>query len=399
MTTVLRFALLAFLAAGVRQDPSTRFTPSRQDPDIKVFDEAWKVVKSNFYDKKLRGLDWDAMKEKYRPEAEKAKTQRELHAVVNRMIGELKASHCVLIEADVFRDNIAPEFAGKLSVRPGFELSALDGGCFVTAVYEKGPAETAGLKLGDRIVTIDGKAPDKTDAVVDAGSDPGIPGHPHFVVRVKEGEPLKLVVQRVKGGKTIEIDVTPEELSQNKATRDSARVIERGGKKIGVIHLWHFMGAPIVKALRDALANELAEVDGLVLDVRGRGGSPMVIQQVMSISKGLKMPLVCLIDEGSRSAKEVFAWQWRRDALGPLVGVKTAGAVLGSTFFKLSDGSQLLLAVINVDNLAGGVKLEGVGVEPDFHVERDVRYAAGRDEILEKGLEVMGKKLKARAEY
>lgn len=386
MTRVLRFVLLSFLLA-------------RQDPDIKVFDEAWKVVKTNFYDKKLRGVDWDAMKEKYRPDAEKAKTQHELHEVINRMIGELKASHCALIEGDVYRDNIAPEFAGKLTVRPGFELSALEGGHFVTAVYEKGPADKSGLKLGDRVVTIDGKEPGKTDAVVDAGSDPGIPGHPHFVVRVKEGEALKLVVERAKGGKTMRIDVMPEEISQNKASRDSARVVERGGKKIGVIHLWHFMAAPMVKAYRDALANELADVDGLILDIRGRGGSPTVIQQVMQISKALKKPLVCLIDEGSRSAKEVFAWQWRRDGVGPLVGVKTAGAVLGSTFFKLSDGSQLLLAVMNVDNLAGGVKLEGVGVEPDFPVERDLRYAAGRDEILEKGLEVMGKKLKPRAEY
>lgn len=371
----------------------------QDSPNTKVFDEAWAVVNRSFYDRKLHGVDWAAMKDRYRPEAEKAKGTRELYAVINRMIGELKASHCVLIEADVYRDNIAPEFAGRLSLRPGFELTGIDGEYFVTALYEKGPAESAGLKLGDRLVTIGGADPSKSAAVVDAGTDPGIPGHPHFVVRVREGEDLELVVQREKRAKDTTINVTPAEISLNKASRDSARILEKDGKRIGIIHLWHFMGAPMVKAYRDALANELKEMDALVLDVRGRGGSPMVLQQVLTTSKSLKVPVVCVIDEGSRSAKEVFAHLWRKDGVGPLVGAKTAGAVLGSTFFKLSDGGQLLLAVVNVDNLAGGTKLEGVGVEPDFAVVRDVRYAAGRDPILEKGVEVALKKLRPHKEY
>ena len=370
-----------------------------QDVDLRPFDDVWKTVKSNFYDRKLHGVDWDAMKDKYRPQAEKAKSKRELYAVINRMIGELKASHCVLIEGDVYRDNIAPEFAGKLSRRPGFELTDFDGEFFVTAIYEKGPAEKAGLLLGDRVVEIDGVDPARSDRVVDAGSDPGIPGYPHCVVRVEDQKDLALVVLREKDGKKRDITIRPVELSLNKASRESARVVKLGEKSVGVIHLWHFMGAPITKAFREALADELKDVDGLVLDIRGRGGSPLVIQQVLTTCRGLKKPLVCLIDEGSRSAKEVFALLWKRDGLGPLVGVKTAGAVLGSTFFRMPDGGQLLLAVANVDQLSGGLKLEGVGVEPDFPVVRDVRYAAGRDAILEKGLEVMKKKLQDRPEY
>jgi carboxyl-terminal processing protease len=382
----LRLLLLAALLLG-------------QDVDRRAFDAAWKTVKGNFYDREFHGVDWDAAKEKYRPAAEKAATKGELYAVINRMIGELKASHCVLIDGDVYRENIAPEMAGKLSRRPGFELTGFDGEFFVTAVYEKGPAEKAGLLLGDRVLSIDGVDPAKSDRVVDAGSDPGIAGHPHCVVRVESDKDLALVVLREKDGQKKEITVSPADLSLNRASRDSARVLKIGAKSVGFIHLWHFMGAPITKAFREALAGELKEIDGLVLDIRGRGGSPLVLQQVLTSCRALKIPLVCLIDEGSRSAKEVFALLWKRDGLGPLVGVRTPGAVLGSTFFRMPDGGQLLLAVANVDQLSGGTKLEGVGVEPDFPVVRDVRYAAGRDAILETGLEVMRKKFQERPEY
>lgn len=377
----------------------TAFAP--QDPEVRLFEEAWGIVRKNFYDPAFHGKDWDAVKKLYRPEAEKARTPREIHGVINRMLGELKASHCVLMEGDVYRDNIAPEFSGRPTVRPGLELAEFGGRHFVSAVYEGGPAERAGLRLGDRVVSVDGTPAERSPALVDAGTEP-LPGAvPHSYVRVARDAKVSLEVERAEGGPKSVVEVAPEELSLVQATRDSVRVVERGGRKVGYIHLWHFLSSDVAKALRRAVAEDFAGCDALLVDLRGRGGSPLVLNQALAACRQWGRPAAALVDEGTRSAKEVFAHQWRKAGLGPLVGTRTAGAVLGSSVFKLSDGSYLLLAVQGVDGLTGGAKLEGKGVEPDVAVTRDLRWAAGRDAIFERGVNLLVEKTggKVRREY
>lgn len=60
---------------------------------VTAFDEAWNLVKNNFYDKDYHGVNWDEAKNKYRPLAENARTRLEFHMIVSDMIGELNASH------------------------------------------------------------------------------------------------------------------------------------------------------------------------------------------------------------------------------------------------------------------------------------------------------------------
>jgi len=368
-----------------------------QDVDLDVFDEAHQLVKKRFYDKNYHGVDWNAMKEKYRPEAEKCATQRELHGVINKMIGELKASHCVLVEGDVYTDHFAPEFRGKKTLRNGFEIGQMEGKLFVSRMYEGGAADKSDLRVGDEIVRINGVKAKKNKDLVDAGSDQGFGHEPHYFIRVREGEKLSLVVRRKKGGKTRKITFTPDKISLIHATRNSIRVIEYKGRKFAYIHLWHYLSGSIARALRDAIDEEFADCDGMILDIRGRGGSPMVMNTVYRYFKGRrarwKKPVVCLVDEGSRSAKDVFAYNWKKDKVGPLVGTETAGAVLGSTFFPLSDGSYMLLAITDVAMLTGGVKLEGNPVQPTVRVRRDLRYCEGKDAILEKGISTLHKLL------
>ncbi|MHC4608692.1 MAG: S41 family peptidase [Planctomycetota bacterium] len=333
-----------------------------QDADPDLFTEVWETVREHFYDDEYHGVDWDAMKQKYRPEAEKCATKEDLHAVINRMIAELKASHCVLVEGDVYLDHFAPEYRGRKTLRCGFEISKIEDLYFVTRLYEGSAAGAAGLCVGDEIVKIGGAPAGEAKALVDAGTDPGIAGDPHYFVRVKEGEPLKLVVRRWKGGPEEPVAFEPNEISLVGATRTSARVIERGKKKLGYVHLWHYLSTGIPKALRDAIRDDFAECDGLILDVRGRGGSPWVIRRILSYftegrARKWEKPVVCLIDEGSRSAKEIFA-------------------------------------VMNVDSMSDGERLEGKGVEPDVKVERDIRYCRGKDEILKEGIRVLMRRLR-----
>src|SRR4051812_18955424 len=58
-----------------------------------VFDEAWRTARDKFYDRKLNGLDWEAVGNKHRAEYAAAKTEAERAAAINAMLAELGASH------------------------------------------------------------------------------------------------------------------------------------------------------------------------------------------------------------------------------------------------------------------------------------------------------------------
>jgi C-terminal processing protease CtpA/Prc len=156
--------------------------------------------------------------------------------------------------------------------------------------------------------------------------------------------------------------------------------------------------------------------DGLIIDLRGRGGSPMVMNACFApfgdpppvssypgmprnkIDYGMpkwNRPVVALQDSGSRSAKEVYAHNWKYLDIGPLVGESTPGAVLGSTFSELPDGSYLLYPATNARDLSWGkTELEGNPVEPTHPVKDLLEYAAGQDTIKEAGIKVLFEKVK-----
>jgi C-terminal processing protease CtpA/Prc len=205
---------------------------------------------------------------------------------------------------------------------------------------------------------------------------------------------VTLRVRHAAQGSPEDLSFATSSTSMLEAAKVSVRVIERGGRKLGVVHLWHFMSFKMGTVLKQAVAGPLADCDGLVLDVRGRGGQAGVIQDVISVFKGRratwKKPVVVLQDHGTRSAKEIFAWEWKRQELGPIVGQRTAGAVIGCTFKKLFDGSVLMHPVSDVRSLTKGEQLEGKGVDPDIAADPgELRWRSGRDAILERGVEVL----------
>lgn len=96
--------------------------------------------------------------------------------------------------------------------------------------------------------------------------------------------------------------------------------------------------------------------------------------------------MVMLVNEGSRSGKEILAYGFRKYGIGPVVGTKTAGAVVGGILRVMDDGSILYLAYADVQ--VDGVRLEGVGVEPDIEVPFSLEYAQGADPQKERAIEV-----------
>jgi carboxyl-terminal processing protease len=197
-----------------------------------------------------------------------------------------------------------------------------------------------------------------------------------------------------------------------KAQVAGTRILERQGRRVGYAPIWSCAGMEYQETLTTALRESLADVDALVLDLRGGWGGcnpdfvglfdPAVpdltrIRRDGSRSvfrSGWRRPLVVLIDGGSRSGKELVARALQKSRRAVIVGERSAGAVLAGRPFLLSDGSLLFLAVEDV--LVDGERLEGTGVTPDVPVAADLPYAEGRDPQLERALGLAVEQLKAR---
>lgn len=377
------------------------------DEDLETFEAVWRAVDRKFYDRDHHGVDWDGVRDRYRPRIVQAKSRGEAREVMDSMLSELGASHTAILDGAVYKGMMA-ELMNRRARTFGLLLEeSMPRRLFVRSLYEGGPAERAGLKVGDRIVGIDGFPVKESEALVSAGYDPGLPGAPLYFLRADEA--LSLVVQSSPDAETRRVTtMSPTLMNAVDAARNSVRVVQAGSTRIGVMHIW-FCSRGVPEAVREALSGPLAKCDALVLDIRGRGGYSDVVTQLLDLFRGSasmmqrfrgkrskpmwEKPLVVLIDDRSRSAKEMFSEQVRNLKLGTLVGQRTEGAVLGAMFHPLPDGSYLELAGVAVP--VRGKSLEGVGVEPDVDVDYVIPYCEGVDPILEKGLQVALKKVRS----
>ncbi|MHC4730288.1 MAG: DPP IV N-terminal domain-containing protein, partial [Planctomycetota bacterium] len=123
-----------------------------------LFDEAWMALKSGFYDAKMHGVDWAALKKKYRAMAVDAEIKDEFHNVVRQMLAELGASH-LGVGGGARDGSVAPSVKETGNLGLGFEQQPLeDGSRKVARIVAGGPADQAGLRSGDVVIKLNGKA-------------------------------------------------------------------------------------------------------------------------------------------------------------------------------------------------------------------------------------------------
>jgi carboxyl-terminal processing protease len=356
-------------------------------PDgIETFEGVWQTVRDRFYDPHLNGLDWSAVRERYRADAAQATSDERLAQVINDMLSELHASHTRYYTTDEPEYyQLSGIFAGALRRRgldrafPGGRISypgigilshpSTSGGSVITGVIEGTPAEKAGLLTGDEIISAD-----------------GAPFEPVRSFRDKVGKQVILTLRRA--GASQQLPVTPVEIEPNRmfleGLRASARIFQANGRRIGYVHVWSYAGYAYQEALERLLwEGLLKEADALIWDLRdGWGGAVpeyldlfnlrAPIMQVTNRSGGHEIenvkwrkPVAMLVNGGTRSGKEVLAYGFKKYRLGEVIGTRTEGAVLAATAFLIGRG-LLLLAVEDVQ--VDGVRLEGVGVAPTIEV-------------------------------
>jgi carboxyl-terminal processing protease len=381
----IRIAFFSLFIALVAISPLAR-AETDAARSAAVFDEVWQTVRDRFYDRELHGLDWDAIGDRYRPLAAAAPNERDRAAVINRMLAELQASHTGYYTpedaayydlADIFSRSLRRQLGsafpdGKVAYTGiGIFTRDLDGKTFVSGVWNGLPADKAGLRVGE-------------------------PFSPVGSFADKSGHKVTLTFRRARDAVPQAVAVTPERIEPNVAFLDamhaSTKVIERGGVRIGYIHVWSYARDDYQELLAQQVSTgPLKDADALIWDLRdGWGGAVPDYLDIFNaraptmITAKWRKPAALLINGGTRSGKEVLAYGFKKYGYGPVIGTRTAGALLAARAFLIAGGGLLLLPVEDVE--VDGERLEGRGVTPTIEVPFELPYAAGADPQLERAV-------------
>ncbi|NRQ16429.1 S41 family peptidase [Ensifer sesbaniae] len=367
-----------------------------------VFDRVVELVDEEFYD--TTALDRfnavaRAQIDGKRHSISAASPPSDVDDAITSALASLRVSHTGRYKSDTIdyfelsdifrfaiRDDLRRLFPPDGEVRyPGIGMvTAVDGGRrFVADVYDGSPAEKAGLLVGDEILSVD-----------------GLPYREIGSFAEKVGRSVEIRLRRHRDAAPISAKVQVERLRPlpmfERAIDESLALSEREGHKIGYVRLWTLSTRNGLDIVAEALATgRLKDAEGVIVDLRGRwGGGPADAAELfvgdtpsfrLVPRRGdatlanfrWRKPVVALIDKGTRSGLELFAYALRQNAIA-LVGERSAGALLAGRAYVLPDDSLLELAVSDavIDN---GLRLEGIGIEPDRAVPFPLAYAAGKD--------------------
>jgi carboxyl-terminal processing protease len=320
--------------------------------------------------------------------------ERLVQGAIKGMVAELDPHSTYFPPPDnaLFRDETEGKFGGV-----GLEVEVRDGQPFVVVPIEGSPAAKAGLKSGDRIVSIDGEP--------------------------TRGQPLDKLIRKMRGepGSRIEISVQSENDSAPRRVllvRDAIRVKSVVGKRlahdIGYVRVKQFQREthtqflealgqirsasprPLAGLLLDlrnnpgglvdeasALADELLD-GGLVFTTRQRG---QIIDEVRARAGGAfaEGPLVVLVNEYSASASELLAGALQDNRRARVVGSTTFGKGSVQTILDLPGGAGLKLTTMRYYTPSGR-GIQALGIVPDVAAGPPGAHATLRERDLDNHL-------------
>jgi carboxyl-terminal processing protease len=400
VSAAMGLALVAapsFAVAGVDEAPAVSApaaapTRDRTRMNQRVFDQVWGEVRTQYYDPHLHGVDWNAARRAYRPQALAAPDDRALYVVLDEMLGLLDDDHAGAAPPAVARrqDRLRERRAAiGVTLRPD---PAHPGDYTIESVRRGSPAEAAGVAEGWRLHTGEGRWSPEQDVV--------------------EGEPIHLAFTDDEG-RPRPLNLTPVTMEPQPAF-----IADRSHPGVVVLRVDGFE-AGLGRWMGTELADLSPDTD-VIVDLRGNPGgrlmeadavlscflprdqvwatrTPRSGRQIVMRTEGGCGPLegpvpnavAVLVDGNSRSAAELTPAALQEAGRAVVIGERTAGAVLVSQETRLPDGGRLTLSRADFVT-SGGIRLEKRGVTPDHEavVTRDDRRA-GRDPAIQAAIDAL----------
>lgn len=377
-----------------------------------MYRECWRQMRDFFYDPNLHGVNWALVRSKYEPLVEHVAHRADLSYVIGEMISELGAGHAYIGGGEL------PEVRKVQQGLLGAEFKRDASGAFqVTRILpgenwipkRRSPLTEVGVDVSakDYIVAVNGRPTSEVKNI-------------NELLVNTAGKPVVLSVNSkpaAEGARRVVVTPTNDESELYYyawVQENIKKVSDATGGKVGYIHVPDMLAAGL---------NEFAKhyypqlrKDALILDVRGNGGgnvSPQIIERLRrtpamygiarnaepNVEPGgtFNGPMACLLNEFSASDGDIVSYRFRHYKLGPLIGKRSWGGVVGIRGpLPLLDGGDLRKPEFSRFDLAGKEWImENVGVSPDIVVDNDpAKEYAGDDQQLNRAIAELQAELK-----
>lgn len=381
---------------------------------VEAFNEVWRRYRDFFYVKNMHGYDWEALRQQYRPLVDYVAHRSDLNYVLGEMVAELSVSHAY-IEGGDYEMPQRPQVA-----LPGarFALDAAAGRYKISKIF-RGQNEEEGYRSPLTEVGVDAREGDYVLAI--DGQELTANENPYKLLLNKANRPVQLTLNAkptTDGARqTSYKPITSERnlLYLEWVNHNREAVTKATGGRVGYIHIPD-MGEEGISEFIKTFYPQIRK-EGMIVDVRGNGGgnvSRMLIERLRRVLLGMDFdrldqeaetypdgvlygPKVCLINETSASDGDIFPYMFREAGLGPLIGKRTWGGVVGiSGRGPLIDGGTVFVPESATASAKGEFVIEGHGVDPDIVVENDpAAVIEGRDQQLDRGIQEIMKVLNA----
>lgn len=347
---------------------------------LAVFDALWRTVRDEYFDPRLGGLDWDAIRREWRPKAAAAQTQAELYLdVLFPVLDQIRSSHIVLTPpGDLtlttgrsFRMPRQQRGRPMLMTTPADEagmgavLTWTGTAYVVEDVSQDGPAYSAGLRPGQLLQLAGLGGPDgrRELRLADAAGE-------RFIVRWTPGRPGPAHETRPLVGATyLRFDAfdRPSVAWARRALAEGAGPVALDLRRNSgglILESWKLLSALLPEG------SDLGRFKGRRRDYpMSAGAQPDKFTSALAV----------LIGPRTASAAEVTAAALRRHGRARLFGARTSGSVLASQNYDLPDGGKLMLPFADYLTPVGS-RIEDRGVTPDVPVVSTAASVAARSD-------------------
>ncbi|MBQ0883400.1 PDZ domain-containing protein [Streptomyces sp. RM72] len=369
-----------------------------------AYDEAGRLIRAYFWDPGMCGIDWDAVLDQYRPLLERVASPDEFADLLREVLGELGTSHAYVVAA---RRNEGPAHYQRWQGLLGANFVCRDGRWVAKRILPgdssdskaRSPLAGTGIRDGAVLTHVDGRPVDPV-----RGPSPLLAG--------AGGTTVELTFSPAEGcrGPSRRVAVVPlvDERPlryQDWVAKRREVVRELSGGRCGYLHIPDMGGSGWAQFNRD-LRMEVSR-PALIVDVRGNAGghiSELVIekltrtilgwdltrdaQPVSYTSNAPRGPVVAVADEATSSDGDMITAAFKLLRLGPVVGQRTWGGVVGMTGrHRLGDGSVITVPMNAAWFDAYGWSVENYGVAPDVEALRTpLDWAEGRYPVLDEAV-------------
>ncbi|HWW02162.1 MAG TPA: PDZ domain-containing protein [Candidatus Acidoferrum sp.] len=383
------------------------------DPEAEweqLFTDTWRFERDYFYDPHMHGVNWQAMRERYDALLKDAVTRWDVNYVIGELIAELNASHTYRSGGDV--ETGKQQGVGYLGVDFSFENGAYRIKSIIRgAAWDaeaRSPLEQPGVEVkeGDYLLAVNGLPLDHEQ-------------EPYAAFQGLADKPVFLAVNsqpKLDGSREVLVQTLASEARLRHLAwieKNRKKVEDATDGKIGYVYVpdtGRHGQSELVRQFR-------AQFDkaGLIIDERFNSGGQIPDRFVELLGRKTlnywavrdgedwswpevanSGPKAMLINGWSGSGGDCFPFYFKKAGLGPLIGTRTWGGLIGITGAPpLIDGGGVTVPTFGIYNTKGEWIIEGHGVDPDIEVVDDPSLMAkGGDPQLERAIDEVLKALK-----